>query len=144
MAIWILLATILKVSHIRTGHPISAVTHVWSLMMFLKLHTFSKILPPSHGNSCIRLVPTISRKFSNKVGYLKGLKCTVENRRFDQCILDWTNQCKSGLILVANSAYLQTATAAHMPGPIYEAFYCSGSLRRRLRKNSNLLFQPLL
>ena len=22
---------------------------------------------------------------------------TVENRRFDQCVLDWTNQCKSRL-----------------------------------------------
>ena len=26
-----------------------------------------------------------------------GLVTTVENRRFDQCVLDWTNQCKSRL-----------------------------------------------
>ena len=40
LAIRFLLATILNVSHIRTGHPISAITHVWSLMMFLHLHYF--------------------------------------------------------------------------------------------------------
>ena len=54
---------------------------------------------------------------------------TVENRRFGQCVLDWTNQCKSCLPLVAKSAFLQTATAAHISGPIYETFLCSGSLK---------------
>ena len=56
-------------------------------------------------------------------------KCTGENRRFDRCIVDWTNQCKSCLPLVAKSAFLQTATAAHISGPIYETFLCSGSLK---------------
>ena len=31
--------------------------------------------------------------------------------------------------MVAKSAFLQTATAAHISGPIYEAFFCSGSLK---------------
>jgi len=31
--------------------------------------------------------------------------------------------------LVAKSAFLQTATAAHISGPIYETFFCSGSLK---------------
>ena len=56
-------------------------------------------------------------------------KCTGENRRFDRCIVDWTNQCKSRLPLVAKSAILQTATAAHISGPIYETFLCSGGLK---------------
>ena len=55
--------------------------------------------------------------------------CTSENLRFDRCIVDWTNQCKSHLPLVAKSAFLQTATAAHISGPIYETFLCSGSLK---------------
>ena len=55
---------------------------------------------------------------------------TGENRRFNQCLLDWTNQCKSSLPFVAKSAFLQTATAAHISGPIYETFFCSGSLKR--------------
>merc|ERR1719357_1688196 len=54
---------------------------------------------------------------------------TGENRKFDRCILDWTNQCKSRLPLVAKSAFLQTATVAHISGPIYETFFCSGSLK---------------
>ena len=54
---------------------------------------------------------------------------TGENRRFDRCIVDWTNQCKSRLPLVAKAAFLQTATAAHISGPIYETFLCSGSLK---------------
>ena len=37
---------------------------------------FEDILPPSHGNSCIRLDPAISPKFGNQVGYLLGLKCS--------------------------------------------------------------------
>ena len=57
------------------------------------------------------------------------LTITGENRGFDRCILDWTNQCKSRLPLVAKSAFLQTATAAHISGPIYETFLCSGSLK---------------
>ena len=61
-------------------------------------------------------------------GYLVFM-FTVENCRFDRCILDWTNQCKSHLPLVAKSAFLQTATAAHIPGPIYETFLCSSSLK---------------
>ena len=36
-----LLATILKVSHIRTGHPISAMTQAWSLKKLHILYTFS-------------------------------------------------------------------------------------------------------
>ena len=56
------------------------------------------------------------------------LNHTGENRRFDRCIVDWTNQCKSHLPLVAKSAFLQTATAANISGPIYETFLCSGSL----------------
>ena len=32
--------------------------------------------------------------------------------------------------MVAKSAFLQTATAAHISGPIYEAFFCSGSLKK--------------
>ena len=36
---------------------------------------------------------------------------TAENiTRFAQCILDWTNQCKSPLPYVAKAARLQTAT----------------------------------
>ena len=54
---------------------------------------------------------------------------TGENRRFDRCILDWTNQCKSHLPLVAKPAFLQTATAASISGPIYETFFCSDSLK---------------
>ena len=54
---------------------------------------------------------------------------TGQNRGFDRCIVDWTNQCKSRLPLVTKSAFLQTATAAHISGPIYEAFFCSGSLK---------------
>ena len=42
LAILFLLATILKVSHIRTGHPISTTTIVWSLIMFLILYTFNE------------------------------------------------------------------------------------------------------
>ena len=57
------------------------------------------------------------------------LHITGQNRRFDRCILDWTNQCKSRLPLVAKSACLQTATAANISGPIYETFFCSGSLK---------------
>ena len=60
---------------------------------------------------------------------LLSLNANGENRRFDRCIVDWTNQCKSHLPLVAKSAFLQTATAAHISGPIYEAFFCSGSLK---------------
>ena len=52
---------------------------------------------------------------------------TGENRRFDRCILVWTNQYKSRLPLVAKSAFLQTATAAHISGLI--SFLCSGSLK---------------
>ena len=52
---------------------------------------------------------------------------TGENCRFDWCIR--TNQCKSCLSLVAKSACLQTATAANTSGPIYETFFCSGSLK---------------
>ena len=58
-----------------------------------------------------------------------SLSYTGENSRFDQCILDWTNQCKSRLPLAAKSAFLQTATAAHISGPIFETFSCSGSLK---------------
>ena len=54
---------------------------------------------------------------------------TGGNRRFDRCILDWTNQCKSRLPLIAKSAIFQTAFAAHISGPIYETFICSGSLK---------------
>merc|ERR1719412_1721807 len=54
---------------------------------------------------------------------------TGKLHRLDRCFLDWTNQCKSHLPLVAKSAFLQTATAAHISGPIYEAFFCSGSLK---------------
>ena len=43
------------------------------------------------------------------------MELTVENRRFDQCILDWTNQCKSRLpLVVAKSAGLQTATVLQL------------------------------
>ena len=68
-------------------------------------------------------------RFNNFTFLSKILPRTVENRRFDQCILDWTNQCKSRLPLVTKSAFLQTATAAHVSGPIYETFLCSGSLK---------------
>ena len=54
---------------------------------------------------------------------------TGKLHRLERCFLDWTNQCKSHLPLVAKSAFLQTATAAHISGPIYEAFFCSGSLK---------------
>ena len=54
---------------------------------------------------------------------------TGENRWFGQCILDWTNQCKNYLPLVAKSAFLQAATAAHIAGPICKTFFCSGSLK---------------
>ena len=65
------------------------------------------------------------------IGCVKNVKCFVtgENRRFDRCIVDWTNQCQSRLPLVAKSAFLQTATAAHVSGPPYETFLCSGSLK---------------
>ena len=70
-------------------------------------------------------------KMFPQVSYIlqSQLSITGENRRFDRCILDWTNQCKSRLQLVAKSAFLQTATTAHISGPIYEAFFCSGSLK---------------
>ena len=42
-------------------------------------------------------------------------KYTSENRRF---ILDWTDQCKSRITLVAKFTCLQTATVAHISGPI--------------------------
>ena len=37
---------------------------------------------------------------------------TGKLHRLERCFLDWTNQCKSHLPLVAKSAFLQTATAA--------------------------------
>ena len=58
-----------------------------------------------------------------------NIKSNGENRRFDRCIVDLTNQRKSRLPLVAKSAFLQTATAAHISGPIYVTFLCSGSLK---------------
>ena len=64
-----------------------------------------------------------------RVSFTRIVERTGENRRFDRCILDWTNQSKSCLPLVAKSAFLQTATAAHISGPIYETFFCSGSLK---------------
>ena len=50
---------------------------------------------------------------------------TGENLRFDRCMVDLTNQFKSRLPLVAKSAFLQTATATHISGLIYETFFCS-------------------
>ena len=47
----------------------------------------------------------------------------------------WTGVSKieptsaSHLPLVAKPAFLQTATAASISGPIYETFFCSGSLK---------------
>ena len=58
-----------------------------------------------------------------------SISTTGKLHRLERCFLDWTNQCKSHLPLVAKSAFLQTATAAHISGPIYEAFFCSGSLK---------------
>ena len=60
---------------------------------------------------------------------LTSFLVTGENRRFNRCILDWTNQCKSHLPWVAKSVFLQIATTAHISGPIYETFFCSGSLK---------------
>ena len=54
---------------------------------------------------------------------------TGENRRFNQCILDLTYQCKSCLPLVAKSACLQTATAVKCLIDWTRHVSCSGSLK---------------
>ena len=85
-----------------------------------------------HSCPCMCCGPLYSRNHISSKNSFKEFsyeKLTGEIRRFDWYILDWTNQCKSRLPLVAKSAFLQTATAAHTPGPIYETFFCSGSLK---------------
>ena len=59
----------------------------------------------------------------------KRVRFWHENVPTDVLYIDWTNQCKSCRPLVAKSPILQTATAAHISGPIYETFLCSGSLK---------------
>ena len=60
---------------------------------------------------------------NENVRYLHPFAVTGKNRRFNQSILDWTNQCKSCPPLVAKSASLQTAPAANTSGPIYKTFF---------------------
>ena len=55
---------------------------------------------------------------------------TGENRRFDLCLIDWTNQCKSHLPLVAKPAFLQTATAEKCFIDWTRYVSCSGSLTK--------------
>ena len=54
-----------------------------------------ELFPPKKVNTSI---------FREKIVTL-WIMCTGENRRFDRCIVDWTNQCKSRLPLVAKSAF---------------------------------------
>ena len=75
-----------------------------------------------HGFKKLFFIPFARHLFFGKVN-------TGKLHRLDRCFLDWTNQCKSHLPLVAKPAFFQTATAASISGPIYETLFCSGSLK---------------
>ena len=55
--------------------------------------------------------------------------CTIENRRFDHWILDWTNQYQSYLPQVAKAARLHTVSAEKCFIDWSRYVSCSGSLK---------------